>query len=51
MRGLQVTHHLDEKDYLAFVHDVPVEERLQPDPGAGCASGKISPAKSHIYQR
>jgi putative hydrolase of the HAD superfamily len=32
MRGLQVTRQLDEKDYLAFVHDLPVEERLQPDP-------------------
>jgi putative hydrolase of the HAD superfamily len=32
MRGLQVTRLVDEKDYLAFVHDVPVEERLRPDP-------------------
>lgn len=32
MRGLQATYHIDEKEYLAYVHDVPVEQRLQPNP-------------------
>ncbi len=31
MRGLQATYQIDPTDYLAFVHDVPVEERLRPD--------------------
>ncbi|HVN53604.1 MAG TPA: pyrimidine 5'-nucleotidase [Anaerolineaceae bacterium] len=31
MRGLQVTYHIDETEYLAYVHDVQVEQRLQPD--------------------
>lgn len=35
LRGLQETLHIDEMDYLAFVHDVPVEELLQPDPQLG----------------
>jgi len=32
MRGLQMSYAIDPEDFLAFVHDVPVEERLQPDP-------------------
>jgi putative hydrolase of the HAD superfamily len=32
LRGLQATIGLDAQDYLAFVHAVPVEERLLPDP-------------------
>jgi putative hydrolase of the HAD superfamily len=32
MRGLQARYHIDEQDYLAFVHDVPVDRLLQPDP-------------------
>ena len=32
MRGLQACYHIDEADYLAFVHDVPVETLIQPDP-------------------
>ncbi|MCL4562202.1 MAG: pyrimidine 5'-nucleotidase [Chloroflexi bacterium] len=31
MRGLQATYQIDPADYLAFVHDVPVEECLLPD--------------------
>jgi putative hydrolase of the HAD superfamily len=33
LRGLVVTMHIDQVDYLDFVHDVPVESMLQPDPG------------------
>ncbi len=32
MRGLQATGDLDEKDFLSFVHDVPVEHLLKADP-------------------
>jgi putative hydrolase of the HAD superfamily len=32
MRGLQQKYQIDEQEYLAFVHDVPVERLLQPDP-------------------
>jgi putative hydrolase of the HAD superfamily len=33
LRGLVVTMHIDQVDYLDFVHDVPVESMLQPDAG------------------
>lgn len=32
MRGLQQTYHIDERDYLAYVHDVQVDRLLQPAP-------------------
>ncbi|MEZ0396967.1 MAG: pyrimidine 5'-nucleotidase [Anaerolineales bacterium] len=32
LRGLQANHQVDMDDYLAFVHDVPLEEYLRPDP-------------------
>lgn len=32
MRGLQVVYHLDEEDYLSYVHDVPLEQFLAPNP-------------------
>ncbi len=32
LRGLQIHHGVDMDDYLAFVHDVPLERYLQPDP-------------------
>jgi pyrimidine 5'-nucleotidase len=32
LRGLQFNHQVDMEDYLAFVHDVPLELYLQPDP-------------------
>ncbi len=32
LRGLQLTRHIDERDFLDFVHDVPVDRLLQPDP-------------------
>jgi len=31
LRGLQMTYKIDTKEYLAFVHDIPVHEYLQPD--------------------
>jgi len=32
LRGLQIHHSVDPDDYLAFVHDLPLEEYLQPQP-------------------
>jgi pyrimidine 5'-nucleotidase len=31
LRGLQIHHHVDADDYLAFVHDLPLSEYIQPD--------------------
>jgi pyrimidine 5'-nucleotidase len=33
LRGLQTHHEVDEDDYLAYVHDLPLEEFISPDPG------------------
>jgi len=32
LRGLQEHHKVDEADYLAYVHDVPLHDYLQPSP-------------------
>jgi pyrimidine 5'-nucleotidase len=32
LRGLQINHSVDADDYLAFVHDLPLEEYISPDP-------------------
>lgn len=32
LRGLQIHHKVDADDYLAFVHDLPLTDYLQPDP-------------------
>lgn len=32
LRGLQAHHKVDADDYLAFVHDLPLEKYIQPDP-------------------
>ena len=31
LRGLQKHYHIDAEDYLAFVHDLPLETYLEPD--------------------
>jgi pyrimidine 5'-nucleotidase len=33
LRGLQKHHQVDADDYLAYVHDLPLERYLQPAPG------------------
>ena len=33
LRGLQRHYGIDANDYLAYVHDLPLEKYLQPDPG------------------
>lgn len=35
MRGLQQVYHLDEEAYLRYVHDVPLQEYIQPNPALG----------------
>ncbi len=32
LRGLQANHQVDMDDYLAYVHDVPLEDYLRPNP-------------------
>ena len=32
LRGLQANHEIDTQDFLAYVHDVPLEDYLTPDP-------------------
>ncbi|HWQ84682.1 MAG TPA: pyrimidine 5'-nucleotidase [Anaerolineales bacterium] len=32
LRGLQIHHDVDSDDYLAYVHDLPLKDYLQPDP-------------------
>lgn len=32
LRGLQDEYHIDPEAYLAYVHDIPLEDYLQPDP-------------------
>jgi len=32
LRGLQECHNVDTEDYLAYVHDVPLDSYLTPDP-------------------
>ena len=32
LRGLAATRHVDELDYLSFVHDIPVQNYLTPNP-------------------
>lgn len=32
LRGLQLHHEVNEDDYLAYVHDLPLEQYIAPDP-------------------
>jgi putative hydrolase of the HAD superfamily len=48
MRGLQQVYGVDEKEYLRFVHDVPVEAILTKDPGLQKILGRI-PLKKYIF--
>lgn len=32
LRGLQARHNVDTEDFLAYVHDLPLKEYIQPDP-------------------
>jgi putative hydrolase of the HAD superfamily len=32
MRGMQVNHHIDPDEFLEYVHDIPLDEYLKPNP-------------------
>lgn len=32
LRGLQINHGIDPETFLKFVHDLPIEDMIQPDP-------------------
>jgi putative hydrolase of the HAD superfamily len=32
LRGLQIRYHIDPEEYLAFVHDIPLQRYLSPNP-------------------
>lgn len=33
LRGLQIHYQVDADEYLSYVHDLPLEDFIQPDPG------------------
>jgi putative hydrolase of the HAD superfamily len=45
LRGLQANHNVDMDDYLAFVHDVPLDLYIQPDPDVRAAIAGIAARK------
>ena len=48
LRGLQAHHQVDMDDYLEFVHAVPVQKYLHPDPELRRAIQKV-PARKFIF--
>jgi putative hydrolase of the HAD superfamily len=48
LRGLEVNHAIDMRDYLAFVHDVPLRDFLKPDPFLRSVLEAI-PARKFIF--
>jgi putative hydrolase of the HAD superfamily len=48
LRGLQAHHQVDMDDYLEFVHDVPIQQYLHPDPELRLAIQEI-PARKFIF--
>ena len=45
LRGLQANHNVDMEDYLAFVHDVPLERYIHPDPDVRAVIAGLSARK------
>ncbi len=48
LRGLQANHNVDMDDYLAFVHDLPLDRYLRPEPGVRDAIASL-PARKFIF--
>jgi putative hydrolase of the HAD superfamily len=48
LRGLQANHSVDMHDYLAFVHDVPLEQHIHPNPDLPCILGNLK-ANKYIF--
>lgn len=45
MRGLQVNDHIDPEEYLCHVHNIALDEFLQPNPELGAVLGALSQQK------
>jgi putative hydrolase of the HAD superfamily len=45
MRGLQIHHHIDADEYLARVHDISLEDHLQPNEELGAVLAGIQQQK------
>ena len=45
MRGLQIRNRIDADEFLRYVHDIPLQEYLQPNPGLGKVLGSIPQTK------
>jgi putative hydrolase of the HAD superfamily len=45
LKGLMQNHGVDPHDYLDFVHQVPVERIIEPDPGLRNMLAEISPRR------
>lgn len=45
LRGLQTHHTVDADDYLAYVHDLPLEEYIAPDPALIKMLGSLPQSK------
>jgi putative hydrolase of the HAD superfamily len=41
LRGMQMEYTIDADDYLRFVHDVPIEEYIAPDPALDAMLGRL----------
>jgi putative hydrolase of the HAD superfamily len=48
LRGLQANYNVDIDDYLAFVHDVPLDQYIHPEPEVRSAIACI-PARKFIF--
>ena len=48
LRGLHINYDVDPDDYLVYVHDLPIEELLSPDPALNQMLGKL-PQKKWIF--
>jgi putative hydrolase of the HAD superfamily len=48
LRGLQTHYNVDAHDFLAYVHDLPVDRMVQPDPALGELLNSIALPK-HIF--
>jgi putative hydrolase of the HAD superfamily len=45
LRGLQIHHGVDADEYLSYVHDLPLQSYIQPDPGLRKMILSLSPRR------
>lgn len=45
MRGLQLNHHIDPEEFLRYVHDIPLDQYLRPNPELDAALASIPQEK------